>query len=64
MQLTEQKLCWQLDGRREANFSKPERIGYTQEFGLLGSLFQCIDMAKKDTGRGGGIMIRVCAGLN
>lgn len=64
MQLAEQKLCWQLEGKREANFSKPERIGYTQECGLLGRLFRCIDMAEKDTGGGGGRMIRVCAVVN
>lgn len=49
MQLAKQKLCWKLEGKEEANFSKPERIGYTQECGLLGSLFRSIDMAGKET---------------
>lgn len=50
MELAKQKLGWKLERKEGANFSKPERIGYTQEFGLLGSLFRSIDMAGKETG--------------
>lgn len=54
LELAKQKLCWKLERREGANSSKPERIGYTQECGLLGSLFRSIDMAGKETGEVGG----------
>lgn len=54
LSLANQKLWWKLKREERANFSKPERIAYIQECGLLGSLSRSIDMAGKETGGGGG----------